>query len=46
MSASQTMMSNEIIRARRRETILVVEDDEPLLKLLRFFLADEGYTVL
>ncbi len=34
------------IRAHRRETILVVEDHEPLLKLLRFFLADAGYTVL
>ena len=28
------------------ETILIVEDDEPLLRLLRFFLSDEGYNVL
>ncbi len=29
-----------------RETILIVEDDEPLLRLLRFFLDDAGYNVL
>jgi two-component system cell cycle sensor histidine kinase/response regulator CckA len=28
------------------ETILIVEDDEPLLRLLRFFLGDAGYNVL
>ena len=28
------------------ETILIVEDDEPLLRLLRFFLDDAGYNVL
>jgi two-component system cell cycle sensor histidine kinase/response regulator CckA len=46
MSANQTMMSSEPNVKHRRETILVVEDGEPLLKLLRFFLADAGYTVL
>ena len=46
MSVSQSKVSNEIIRAHRRETILVVEDDDPLLKLVRFFLTDAGYTVL
>jgi two-component system cell cycle sensor histidine kinase/response regulator CckA len=37
---------NHPVRTRRRETILIVEDDEPLLGILRFLLDSEGYTVL
>jgi two-component system, cell cycle sensor histidine kinase and response regulator CckA len=34
------------VKMQSRETILVVEDDEPLLRLLRFCLVDAGYTVM
>ncbi len=46
MSMTQNIELRPTIQAQHRETVLIVEDDEPLLKLLRFFLDDAGYNVM
>ena len=45
---SETKILETISFSQRlpHETILIVEDDEPLLRLLRFFLDDAGYNVI
>jgi two-component system cell cycle sensor histidine kinase/response regulator CckA len=46
MKKLQDMGLTPCLQRQQRETILVVEDDEPLLRLLQFFLDDAGYRVL
>ena len=46
MSEKLEMRSLSNMQPQRQETILIVEDDEPLLRLLRFFLGDAGYNVM
>jgi CheY-like chemotaxis protein len=46
MNKMQNMEPIPRTQTHCHETILIVEDDEPLLRLLRFFLGDEGYNVL
>jgi len=46
MNEMQVMETIARTQTNWRETILIVEDDEPLLGLLRFFLDDAGCNVL
>jgi two-component system, cell cycle sensor histidine kinase and response regulator CckA len=46
MNAKREMEPLSYTQHQRHETILIVEDDEPLLRLLRFFLDDAGYNVM
>jgi two-component system, cell cycle sensor histidine kinase and response regulator CckA len=46
MSDTQLMGTVLFAQKLNHETILIVEDDEPLLKLLRYFLDDAGYNVM
>jgi len=46
MSETQEMAPLSCTQTKHHETILIVEDDEPLLKLLRLFLDDAGYNVM
>lgn len=46
MSRTQTIETLSMTQTERHETILIVEDDEALLRLLRFFLDDAGYNVM
>jgi two-component system, cell cycle sensor histidine kinase and response regulator CckA len=46
MSETQVMETRLCTQRLHHETILIVEDDEPLLRLLRFFLDDAGYNVM
>ncbi|MCX6141660.1 MAG: response regulator, partial [Ignavibacteriales bacterium] len=46
MSETKVMEPKAFTQRPHHETILIVEDDEPLLRLLRFFLDDAGYNVM
>jgi two-component system, cell cycle sensor histidine kinase and response regulator CckA len=46
MSENLELEPMSYTQTQRHETILIVEDDEPLLRLLRFFLDDAGYNVM
>jgi two-component system, cell cycle sensor histidine kinase and response regulator CckA len=46
MSETLVMEARSFTQRLHHETILIVEDDEPLLGLLRLFLDDAGYRVM
>ena len=46
MSETKILETTSFSQRLPHETILIVEDDEPLLRLLRFFLDDAGYNVM
>ena len=46
MSEMKIMERTSFTQRLHHETILIVEDDEPLLRLLHLFLDDAGYNVM